>query len=121
MQPSSWPLSDRLPTGEFKHRRECWDARSLPIREISKGYLDSDACRVDQALVCDYRTSEFYDAKDKPIRNIAPGTKSSDAIRYDQAVLIINNELFLNGKKCKFIYKDENNVERDVHIRLQLE
>src|SRR5436190_10792842 len=68
-------------------------------RYVAPGVWETDACRYDQALVCDYPRGEYYDAIRKQICNIKPGTKYGDALVFEQALRIENNELYLDRLK----------------------
>src|SRR5215468_4562788 len=63
MQPNTFPYIEYLPSGEKIERRECWDANNKVVRNLDKGYGDIDACRMDQALTCDYYTGDFYNER----------------------------------------------------------
>src|SRR5436190_1015695 len=89
MQPVIFTLhGEELPTGKKVIRREVWDAREIPIRDIAPGYYDTDACRYDQALVCEYLRGKYYDAKGKPISNIKAGSAPGEEIVFEQVIRI---------------------------------
>src|SRR5436190_1187777 len=118
MQPITYHLyGDQLPTGKIVNKREVWDAREMPIRDIAPGFYDTDACRVDQALVCNYPGRKYYDAKGKPISNIKAGSAPGEAIVFEQAVRIENNELYWNKTKLDLYFNDSNGDQVRVFIK----
>ena len=109
MQPITYKLhGEQLTTGKIVSKREVWDAREMPIRDIAPGYYDTDACRYDQALVCEYLSGKYYDAKGKPICNIKKGSAPGEAIVFEQALRIENNELYLGNTKLELYFNDTN-------------
>ena len=109
MQPITYQLhGEQLPTGQYVSKREVWDAREMPIRDIAPGMYDTDACRYDQALVCEYLKGKYYDAKGKPICNIKKGSAPGEAIVFEQALRIENNELYLGNTKLELYFNDTN-------------
>src|SRR5436190_13398549 len=94
-----------------------WDGNNLVLRNIHKGYFDTDAVRLDQVLECDYVTGAFYDAKDKPIRHIKTGTQYGDAIVFEQAVRIEDNELYWFNTKLDLYFNDSNGDQVRVFIK----
>src|SRR5436190_14188213 len=103
--------------GRHVHKDHFWDGNNFVLRNIYKGYLNTDAVRLDQVLRCDYVTGEFYDSQDKPIRRIKPGTQHGDAITYDQAIRIENNELYWNKTKLDLYFNDSNGDQVRVFIK----
>src|SRR5436190_1530783 len=118
MQPLIFKLhGEQLPTGKFVSKREVWDAREMPIRDIAPGYYDTDACRYDRALVCEYLGEKYYDAKGKPISNIKAGSAPGEAIVFEQAIRIENNELYWNKTKLDLYFNDSNGDQVRVFIK----
>ena len=118
MQPVTYKLhGEQLPTGVIVSKRDVWDAQSMPIRDIAPGYYETDACRVDQALVCNYPGGEYYDAIGKQICNIKPGTKYGDALVFEQSLRIENNELYVGNTKLELYFIESNGDQ--VRVRIQ--
>src|SRR5436190_312876 len=118
MQPVTYKLhGEQLPTGVIVSKRDVWDAQSMPIRDIAPGYYETDACRVDQALVCNYPGGEYYDAIGKQICNIRPGTKYGDALVFEQFLRIENNELYVGNTKLELYFIESNGDQ--VRVRIQ--
>src|SRR5436190_482431 len=108
---------EELPTGKMVSKREVWDAREIPIRDIAPGVYYTDACRYDQALVCNYLGGQYYDAKGKPISNIKAGSAPGEAIVFEQAIRIENNELYWNKTKLDLYFNDSNGDQVRVFIK----
>ena len=118
MQPVTYKLhGEQLSTGVIVSKRDVWDAQSMPIRDIAPGYYETDACRVDQTLVCNYPGKEYYDAIGKQICNIKPGTKYGDAFVFEQSLKIENNELYVGNTKLELYFIESNGDQ--VRVRIQ--
>ena len=118
MQPVTYKLyGDQLPTGQIVSKREVWDGGEMPIRDIAPGFYNTDACRVDQTLVCNYPGKEYYDASGKPISNIKAGSAPGEAILFEQAIRIENNELYWNKTKLDLYFNDSNGDQVRVFIK----
>src|SRR5436190_3983877 len=118
MQPITYQHhGEQLPTGQYVSKREVWDAREIPIRDIAPGMYYTDACRYHQALVCNYPEEKYYDAKGKPIINIKAGSAPGEAIVLEQAIRIENNELYWNKTKLDLYFNDSNGDQVRVFIK----
>src|SRR5436190_11097738 len=118
MQPITYHLyGEQLPTGKIVNKREVWDAREMPIRDIAPGFYDTDACRVDQTLVCNYPEGKYYDAVGKQICNIKPGTKNGDCVTFERALRIENMELYLGNTKLDLYFLDSKGKQVRVYFQ----
>jgi len=118
MQPVIFKLrGEEMPTGEMVNQREVWDGREMAIRDIAPGYYETDACRVDQTLVCNYPGGEYYDAVGKQICNIKPGTKNGDCVTFERALRIENMELYLGNTKLDLYFLDSKGKQVRVYFQ----